>query len=68
MAIYLGDTLLTGPSGGTAASLTADQTFTGVNTFSDTTVGIQTEKITGTTDMSINANGTEILGFYDISR
>ena len=38
MAIYLGDTLLTGPSGGTAASLTADQTFTGANTFSETAV------------------------------
>ena len=39
MAIYLGNTLLTGPSGGTGdAVLADDQTFTGANTFSDTTI------------------------------
>ena len=39
MAIYLGNTLLTGPSGGGGdASLSADQTFTGANTFSNTTI------------------------------
>ena len=39
MAIYLGNTLLTGPSGGTGdAVLADDQTFTGQNTFSDTAI------------------------------
>ena len=39
MAIYLGNTLLTGPSGGTGdAVLADDQTFTGRNTFTDTAI------------------------------
>ena len=65
MAIYLGDTLLTGPSGGTGASLTADQTFTGANTFTDTavfsniTAGIKTNRIEDT------SNGTTHIRFAD---
>ena len=56
MAIYLGNTLLTGPSGGGGdATLSADQTFTGANTFSDTTIfnstsnngSIRVDSITG---------------------
>ena len=39
MAIYLGNTLLTGPSGGGGdAVLANNQTFTGQNTFSDTAI------------------------------
>ena len=57
MAIYLGNTLLTGPSGGTGdAVLADDQTFTGQNTFTDTTIfnnttaGINVDTITGVTN------------------
>ena len=64
MAIYLGNTLLTGPSGGTAASLTADQTFTGVNTFNNA-AGIQAESIVGASGMTLSANGTQFLEIND---
>ena len=51
MAIYLGNTLLTGPSGGGGdATLSADQTFTGVNTFNNAAGGIQVDRITGEGD------------------
>ena len=46
MAIYLGNTLLTGPSGGTGdAVLADDQTFTGINTFTNIN-GIRIDGIT----------------------
>ena len=60
MAIYLGNTLLTGPSGGGGdASLSADQTFTGANTFSNAG-GIQTNRVTGIgdTDTYLDISGT----------
>ena len=65
MAIYLGNTLLTGPSGGTGdAVLADDQTFTGINTFNNA-AGIQAERIVGATDMHIIANGNEVLTLDD---
>ena len=54
MAIYLGNTLLTGPSGGGGdATLSADQTFTGANTFSDTVLFTDTS-----TNGSIQVSGS----------
>ena len=65
MAIYLGNTLLTGPSGGTGdAVLADDQTFTGINTFNNA-AGIQVENIVGATDMHITANGQEFITYDD---
>ena len=67
MAIYLGNTLLTGPSGGGGdASLSADQTFTGANTFTGsiitdsgtTLTGISDEE-TGTWTPVFTAGGTQ---------
>ena len=63
MAIYLGNTLLTGPSGGTGdAVLADDQTFTGINTFNNAS-GIQAERIVGATEMRLDGNGTEFLTY-----
>ena len=51
MSLYLGNTLVAGVSGGGGdASLSADQTFSGVNTFNHADAGIQTNRVAGIGD------------------
>ena len=64
MAIYLGNTLLTGPSGGGGdAVLANDQTFTGRNTFSDTAIFSDTSSTEGSIQVR-NIHGIGVSDTY----